>query len=141
MRHIVLSQTLSNTEFKDILQAESEVRPDMSYTEWADLCRKAGVAHTDDEVASLLRSYSDAGVVLHFQERVYLQPKEIAESILSVRPPADSPVDTPVPHRTSGTTRRLSGIRRQQRGEARRAAAGAGGSQGSGHHASTKVRV
>lgn len=94
---------LSNTEFKDILKAESEVRPDMSYNEWADLCRSAGVAHTDDEVASTLRSYSDAGVVLHFQERVYLQPKEIAESILSVRTlmtQSDNPVSTQNPTST-----------------------------------------
>lgn len=43
------------------------------------------MAHSDEEIAGMLRSMSDAGVVLHFQDRVYLQPKEIAETIISVR--------------------------------------------------------
>ncbi len=67
-----------------MIKAEAENHTDLSYEEWATFCRNAGVAHSDEEVASTLRSFSDAGVVLHFQNRVYLQPKEIAETILSV---------------------------------------------------------
>lgn len=56
--------------------------PDLSMEQWTQLCERSGVAYTEAAAAQVLRQMEEAGVVLHFQERIYLQPQEIAESIL-----------------------------------------------------------
>lgn len=75
-------KALSAAEFRQVLEKEAETRPDVSFAEWEALCAKTGAANSKDSAVELLEAMETAGVVLHFQERVYLKPAEIAESIL-----------------------------------------------------------
>ncbi|GLJ14947.1 hypothetical protein SUGI_0243930 [Cryptomeria japonica] len=58
----------------------------VSYKELLDMCKKWSFKATDEEASCIAKELEEAGVVLNFRGRVYLQPDQVARAFGHVMP-------------------------------------------------------
>ncbi|KAG8078293.1 hypothetical protein GUJ93_ZPchr0007g3452 [Zizania palustris] len=83
---------LANVEALKRKLGDGEVIP---YAELLRACEEAGAARTRAEAAALAGALDEAGVVLLFRDKVYLQPDKIVDLVRKAMPLALTPEDDP----------------------------------------------
>ncbi|WVZ68408.1 hypothetical protein U9M48_017350 [Paspalum notatum var. saurae] len=83
---------LANVEALKRRLGDGEVIP---YADLLRACREAGAARTHAEAAALAGALDEAGVVLLFRDRVYLQPDKIVDLVRKAMPLALTPENDP----------------------------------------------
>lgn len=67
---------------------EMESHDIMPYADLLKVCKSMGVASSLQDAAHFAKSLDDAGVILIFQDMVYLNPKEVAQLVINAIPKA-----------------------------------------------------
>ncbi|KAM0873278.1 hypothetical protein ACQ4PT_038178 [Festuca glaucescens] len=83
---------LANVEALKRRLGDGEVIP---YADLLRACEEAGAARTRAEATALAGALDDAGVVLLFRDKVYLQPDKIVDLVRKAMPLALAPEDDP----------------------------------------------
>ncbi|KAJ1285946.1 hypothetical protein BS78_03G316000 [Paspalum vaginatum] len=83
---------LANVEALKRRLGDGEVIP---YADLLRACKEAGAARTHAEAAALAGALDEAGVVLLFRDRVYLQPDKIVDLVRKAMPLALTPENDP----------------------------------------------